>query len=114
MNDFIMDLYRLVEHCNYGMLHDELIHNRIVVGLHRAALSEKLQTDADVTLKTAVRMACKKETIKQQLALLWTDFRESKSETQDKIEKLESGLRGEKEAVQPQKEARQRCVSSVT
>ena len=84
-------------------MHDELIHDHIVVGLHSAALSEKLQTDADLTLEKAVHMACKKETIKQQLALLWTDFRENKSMTQDKIEKLESGLRGEKEAVQPQK-----------
>ena len=62
-------------------MHDELIHDRIVVGLHSAALSEKLQTDADLTLEKAVHMACKKETIKQQLALLWTDFRENKSMT---------------------------------
>ena len=114
VNDFIMDLYRLVEHCNYGMMHDELIRNRIVVGLHSAALSEKLQTDANLALEKAVRMACKNETIKQQQALLRIDFRESKFDTHDKKEKLESGLCGKKEAVQPQREARQRCVSNLT
>ena len=56
VNDFIMDLYRLAEHCNYGTLHDELIRDRIVVGLRSAALSEKLQRVADLTLEKAVQM----------------------------------------------------------
>ena len=55
VNDFIMDLYRLAEHCNYGTLHDELIRDRIVVGLRSAALSGKLQRDADLTLEKAVQ-----------------------------------------------------------
>ena len=114
MNNFIMDLYRLVEHCNYGILHDELIRDCIFVALQSAILSEKLQAYADLLLEKAVPMACENETIKQQQALLRTDFRESKFETRDKKENLESGLHGEKEAVQPQGEARQRCVSSIT
>lgn len=39
---FIMTLYTLVEHCGYGNLHNEMIRDRIVMGLHNAALSEKL------------------------------------------------------------------------
>lgn len=37
VDDFIMDLYRIAEHCSYGTLHDELIRDRIVVGLRSAA-----------------------------------------------------------------------------
>ena len=54
VDDFIMDLYRLAEHCSYGLLHDELIRDPIVVGLRSTSLSEKLQRDADLTLEKAV------------------------------------------------------------
>ena len=43
VDDFVMDLYRLAEHCGYGVLHNEMIRDRIVVGLRDAKLSEKLQ-----------------------------------------------------------------------
>ena len=33
MVSFITSLYCLAEHCGYGMLHDETIRDRIVVGL---------------------------------------------------------------------------------
>ena len=79
VDDFIMDLYRLVEHCSYGELHDELIRDRIVVGLRCAALSEKLQRDADLTLEKAVQMAREDETIKKEQALLRSDFQEDKA-----------------------------------
>ena len=42
VDSFITDLYALVEHCDYKDLHDEMIRDRIVVGLRDAALSEKL------------------------------------------------------------------------
>ena len=41
-DDFITSLYCLVKHCGYGELQDEMIRDRIVVGLQDAALSEKL------------------------------------------------------------------------
>jgi len=52
---FITDLYALAEHCGYNALHDEMIRDRLVVGLRDAALSEKLQLDADLTLDSAER-----------------------------------------------------------
>ena len=86
VDDFIMDLYRLAEHCSYGN-HDELIRDRIVVGLCSAALSEKLQRDADLTLDKAVRMAREDETIRKQQALLRNDFKEDKPEQgKDKLD----------------------------
>ncbi|UYV82471.1 hypothetical protein LAZ67_21002324 [Cordylochernes scorpioides] len=33
VNEFITALHSLAEHCNFGMLHDELIRDRIVVGV---------------------------------------------------------------------------------
>ena len=40
---FITSLYSLAEHCGYGLLHDEMIRDRIVVGIIDSRLSEKLQ-----------------------------------------------------------------------
>ena len=48
---FITALYGLVEHCGYAGLHDEMIHDRIVVGLRDAKLSENLQLDPDLMLE---------------------------------------------------------------
>lgn len=47
---FITALYALAEHSNYGTLHDEMIRDRIVVGIRDSSLSEKLQLDAELTL----------------------------------------------------------------
>ena len=43
----------LAEHCGYGDLHDEMIRDRIVVGIRNSALSEKLQLDSKLTLDIA-------------------------------------------------------------
>ena len=42
-DNFITDLYTLAEHCQFGGLRDELIRDKIVVGLRHKALSENLQ-----------------------------------------------------------------------
>ena len=67
---FITALYGLAEHCGYGNLHDEMVRDRIVVCIRNAALSEKLQLDADLTLEKAVTQVCQSEAIKQQQPLL--------------------------------------------
>ena len=91
VDDFIMDLYRLAEHCSYGLLHDELIRDPIVIGLRSTSLSEKLQRDADLTLENAVRMAHEDETIRKQQSLLRNDFQEQ-GKSKDKPE-LDYGQR---------------------
>ena len=67
---FITALYGLVEHCGYGNLHDEMVRDRIVVGIRNAALSEKLQLDPGLTLEKAVTQVRQSEAIKQQQPLL--------------------------------------------
>ena len=67
---FITSLYALAEHCGYGELHDEMIQDRIVVGIINAKLSEKLQLDAELTLEKAVTQAHQAETVRQQQPLV--------------------------------------------
>ena len=68
VDDFILDLYRLVEHCSHGGLREEMIRDRLVVGLRNAALSEKLK---------ATNAARQSESIKKQQSLLRSDFQEN-------------------------------------
>lgn len=43
VENFITDVHKLAEHCQYGVLLEEMIRDRIVVGIRDAKLSEKLQ-----------------------------------------------------------------------
>lgn len=42
VDSLMTPLYGLAEHCNYGQLMNELICDRLVVGLKNVSLSEKL------------------------------------------------------------------------
>ena len=66
VNAFITDLYTLAERCDYQTLHDDLIRDRIVVGIRDAKLSEEMQLDSALTLAKAITLAKQKETVKQQ------------------------------------------------
>ena len=57
VDSFIMLLYRLAEHCNYHDLQDEIVRDWIGVGLRDTNLSERLQTDPELTLNKAIMMA---------------------------------------------------------
>ena len=67
---FITTLYELAEHCSYGALHDEMIRDRLVVGIRDAKLSEKLQLDPDLTLEKAITQVRQAETVKQQQPMI--------------------------------------------
>ena len=69
-DSFITSLYCLAKHCGYGALHDEMIRDRIVVGLRDATLSEKLQMDPELTLDKAVVAARQREAVKKQQAVV--------------------------------------------
>ena len=81
VDSFITDLHNLAEFCEYGDLRNELICDRIVVGLRDKKLSEKLQMDYELTLEKAVTCARQTEAIKQQQTTL-----NSQSETTNFIE----------------------------
>ena len=65
VDSFITDLYGLAEHCQFGLLHDEMIRDRIVVGL-----AEKLQLDADLTLEKAINSVRQSESVKSQQSIV--------------------------------------------
>ena len=63
---YIMELYRLAESCDYGALRNEMIRDRLVVGIRDAALSQQLQLDAELTLEKAKKRIRQKEAVGQQ------------------------------------------------
>ena len=67
---YIMALYNLVENCDYGNLQSEMIRDRLVVGIRDAALSERLQTDAELTLEKAKQTIRQREAVHEQQNLL--------------------------------------------
>ncbi|KXJ30128.1 Retrovirus-related Pol polyprotein from transposon opus [Exaiptasia diaphana] len=70
VDSFITDLHSLSEHCAYGTLTDELIRDRLVVGLRDAKLSEKLQMNSELTLAKAMDQARLDEAIKKQQSVV--------------------------------------------
>ena len=70
VDTFITALYSLAEHCGFGMLHDEMIQDRIVIGIWDAKLSEKLQLGAELALSKAVTQVRQAEAVKLQQPLV--------------------------------------------
>ena len=60
-------MYSLAENCEFGVLKDELISDRIVVGITDNALSERIHIDPEVMLEKAKRMVRQRETIQATL-----------------------------------------------
>ena len=53
---YITTVHKLAENCGFGVLKEELIRDRIVVGVRDKRLSEQLQMDSDLTLAKAIQM----------------------------------------------------------
>lgn len=66
VDTFITSLYKLATKCNYGELGDEMIRDRIVVGIRNEALSERMQLDETLTLEKATKMVRESEAVKRQ------------------------------------------------
>ena len=49
----ITSLYSLAAYCEFGELKEQLIRDRVVVGIRDSSLSVKLQMDPDLTLEKA-------------------------------------------------------------
>ena len=66
VEEFINSLHVLAEHCGYGDLHDQMIRDRIVVGLEDGNVSQRLQLDPDLTLKKAQDIVRETDAVKRQ------------------------------------------------
>ena len=70
VEQFIASLYNLAADCNFGELKDELIHDRIVVRIRDASLSERLQMDPDLTLEKPKTVVRQREAVHEQQVTL--------------------------------------------
>ncbi|UYV84912.1 K02A2.6-like [Cordylochernes scorpioides] len=66
VDEFITSLYKLADSCEFEGLHEQLIRDRIVVGVRDKALSERMQLDSELTLEKAVKMVRQQEAVQQQ------------------------------------------------
>ena len=66
VDHYITALHTLSEHCSYSDMRDQLIRDRIVVGIKDAKLSEKMQLDPDLTLEKSIALARQSEAVKKQ------------------------------------------------
>ncbi|XP_061906727.1 uncharacterized protein K02A2.6-like isoform X2 [Entelurus aequoreus] len=66
VESFITAVHTLAEHCEFGTLRDELIRDRLVVGILDARLSERLQLDAELTLEKAITQIKQSAAVKKQ------------------------------------------------
>ena len=56
--------------CEFGELKEQLICDRIVIGIRDISLSEKLQINTDLTLEKAKRLVRQREAVQGQQAIL--------------------------------------------
>ena len=61
-----MEIHRLAGNCEFGDMKDQLICDRLVVGIQDCALSEHLQLEADLTLDKAKKLIRQTEAVRVQ------------------------------------------------
>ncbi|UYV60230.1 K02A2.6-like [Cordylochernes scorpioides] len=66
VDEFITSLYKLADSCEFEGLREQLIRDRIVVGVRDKALSERMQLDSELTLEKAVKIVRQQEAVRQQ------------------------------------------------
>lgn len=55
VENFITDVHKLAEHCN-GPLEEEIIMDRIAIGIRNSKLAERLQLEPDLTLAKTITL----------------------------------------------------------
>ena len=95
----------MAEHCKYGDLQDELIRDRIVVGLADLKLSERMQMEDKLTLQKAMDMARQSEEVKRQQTALRSEASSSVMQMEaNSIDRLiKTGQKNEKQKYTNQK-----------
>ena len=65
-----MELYKLADNCDYGLMTAEMIRDKLVVGIRDEPLSERLQLDPDLTLEKAKKMIRQRQAVQEQQKVL--------------------------------------------
>lgn len=95
VDEFITDIHKLAENCEFQNLKDELIRDRIVVGMQNVKVSEQLQLKPDLTLKTAIDCARQAEMQSKQTKII-RDEKEVNLVRGNRKEQVYARSRGEK------------------
>ena len=93
---FITAVHSLAEHCAFRDLREELIRDRIVVGVRDAKLSESLQMDPELTLQKTVTRVRHSEEIKKQQPMLRGSINDRQSDNLDAMSARRQTQRGHK------------------
>ena len=64
--EYVTALYGLIESCEYGTMKDELLRDRLVVGIRDSTVSQKLQMNAKLTLEEAKKEIRQREAVREQ------------------------------------------------
>ena len=75
-DEYITVLYELIETCEYGALKEDILRDRIVVGIRDKSMSEKLQLQNDLTLEKVKTATRQKDAVRQQSQQLATSAKE--------------------------------------
>ena len=103
--ELITSLYSLAADCQYGNLRDEMIRDRLVVGILDTSLSERLQMDADLALEKATQIVRQREAVQKQQTILHRG--EQPSETMVSYLKGDKRSSGRKSSTPPLRQQRQ-------
>ena len=109
IKSFVTDLYALIENCEYGELSDDFLRDRIVVGIKDMKLSESLQMDDKLTLRSTLEKVRSKELIQKQSTLL-QDMTISRADAVTRAQKAQKHTRPqEKPKYSKKKKTCHRC-----
>ena len=67
---FIIRLHQMADNCEFGAMRSEMIRDRLVIGIRDEQLSERLQTEPELTLTKAERFIRQRAAVTQQQQLL--------------------------------------------
>ncbi len=67
---FITALHQAADTCEFGDMKDQMIRDRLVVGIRDKTLSQRLQMESDLTLGKAKRLITQKEAVREQESVL--------------------------------------------
>ena len=104
-----------MENCQYGELAQEMIRNRLVVGISDKALSEQLCMDGELTLEKAKTMIRQHEAVHEQRGMLQSNGSPNHTTTLDQVNTKNSIHTGHRPSTAPPRPtgatrpAKQRC-----
>ena len=73
LDEFVTELTKLAKNCQYGALENDMIRDRIVVGIRKMTVKERLLREPELTLETAISFCRADEESERGLTLMGED-----------------------------------------